>query len=81
LGEFPIKKITTEFPNSSLYLKDDESYFNDLYRNFCEFSFGFMLLDLLPTVQYCATYFILPINFEAPLIKQSLEEARGMNIE
>jgi hypothetical protein len=32
-------------------------------------------------VQYCATYFILPINFEAPLIKQSLEEARGMNIE
>jgi hypothetical protein len=26
-----------------------------------------MLIDLLPTVQYCATYYNLPLNFEEPI--------------
>lgn len=46
-----------------------------------EFSFGFMLFDLLPTVQYCATFFILPMIFDAPQIKQFMEDGRSMNIE
>lgn len=31
-----------------------------------EFSFGIMLFDLLPTIQYCATYFILPFVYNPP---------------
>lgn len=63
LGEFPVKKIATQFPSTSLYLLDEESVFNDLYRSFVDFTFAFTPFDLLPTVQYCATYFILTMNF------------------
>jgi hypothetical protein len=35
--------------------------------NFLQSSFNIMLIDLLPTVQYCATYYNLSLNFEEPL--------------
>jgi|JI6StandDraft_1071083.scaffolds.fasta_scaffold23828_2 hypothetical protein len=63
LGEFQLKKITNEFPSTSRYLLDEDNDFNDLYRNFVEFSFAFMLFDLLPTVQYCASFFVLPMSY------------------
>jgi hypothetical protein len=46
---------------------DDENPFNDLFMNFLQTSFSIMLIDLLPTVQYCATYFILPFNYDDPI--------------
>lgn len=57
-----------EFPRSSLYLFNEKNVFNDLFGSFLEFAFGIMLFDLLPTVQYCATYFILPFVYNPPEI-------------
>lgn len=45
---------------------DHDNNFNDLFRSFVEFAFGILLFDLLPTVQYCATYFILPFVYNPP---------------
>lgn len=53
----------TEFPGSSLYLIDESSEFNDLFRSFVGHVFGFSLCDILPTVQYCATYFDLVFSY------------------
>lgn len=54
---FEAEEIVREFPCSSLYLLDEGSNFNDLFGCFVVQVFGFSLLDMLPTVQYCATYF------------------------
>ena len=35
--------------------------------NFLQNSFNVMLIDLLPTVQYCATYYGLTLHFEDPI--------------
>lgn len=67
MGFFKLKEITNDFPRSSLYLLEDNQ-FNDLFMNFLQTSFNIMLIDLLPTVQYCATYFILHMNFDDPII-------------
>jgi hypothetical protein len=49
---------------------------NTIYSKFLEFTFGIMLLDLLPSIQFCATFFILPMNFDIPNIDI---DAPGMN--
>lgn len=64
---FTVKEIVKEFPGSSLYLLDETNLFNDLFNSFLNFTFGFPLIDLLPTVQYCATYFLLPPNVDKPI--------------
>lgn len=64
MGVFKTKEITNEFPRSSLYLLDEDNLFNDLFITFLQESFNLTLIDLLPTVQYTATYFILPMNFD-----------------
>jgi hypothetical protein len=46
---------------------DDDKLFNELFMNFLQTSFNIVLIDLLPTVQYCATYFILPFNYDDPM--------------
>jgi hypothetical protein len=52
-----------DFPGSSLYLVEENPEYNDLFRSFLEHVFGFSLFDILPTVQYCATYFDLVHTF------------------
>ena len=75
---FKPKQISQEFPDSSLYLLDSELPLNAIYSKFLEFTFGLLLFDLLPTIQFCATFFILPVNFDIPNIEL---EAPGMNAE
>lgn len=57
---------------------DDENLFNDLFMNFLQTSFNIMLIDLLPTVQYCATYFILPLNYDDPITGSNTEDSTNM---
>lgn len=66
-NQFKTKEVISEFPRSSLYLLDETNLFNDLFSNFLQTSFGIVLIDLLPTIQYCATYFILSMNFDPPV--------------
>jgi hypothetical protein len=74
--EFHPKQVASDFPYSSLYLLSDTSY-NDLFSNFLETTFNLPLIDLLPTIQYCATYFILPLSFEKP----NTDEEESMQLE
>ena len=64
--QFSVQQIVDDFPKSSLYLLDNEYAFNDLFENFLLFSFGFQLIDLLPSIQYASTYFRLNLNFDLP---------------
>jgi hypothetical protein len=46
-------------------------------------SFGFPLQDILPTVQYCSIFVVLPVSFELPVLVQegepmSFEEYCGL---
>ena len=36
------------------------------------------LTDMLPTVQYCATYFIIEFKFEKPMIDEGAVEQMGL---
>ena len=73
LGEFKAKSIVREFPHSSLYLLE-ESLLNSLFCHFVETTFGFSLSDLLPTVQYSATYFSLPLNAGLDINNHDIQE-------
>jgi hypothetical protein len=68
LAIFNSAQIVKEFPGSSLYLLDDNSEFNDIFRAFVEQCFGFSLFEILPTVQYAATYFEMVLSYEKPMI-------------
>ena len=54
------------FPSSSQYLVDKEVTLNETFNKFLNFSFNIFLCDLHPTIQYCASFFILPLTFELP---------------
>lgn len=64
-GVFQLRQIISEFPRSSQYMLD-ESMFNDLFYNFMEFTFKLTPIEILPSVQYCASYFHLPFDFKHP---------------
>ena len=64
--QFTSQQIYEEFPKSSLYLIDQQYAFNDLFGDFLVYSFGFQLVDLLPSIQYASTFFKLPLNFDLP---------------
>lgn len=81
MGIFKLNKITNEFPRSSLYLIDEDNEFNDLFMSFLQTSFNIMLIDLLPTVQYCATYFILHMNYDDPIISNNEDELSNVEFE
>ena len=63
---FKEDEIVQIFPKSSQYLLKP-TQFNSFYWKFLKQSFGFSLQDLLPTVQYCATFLFLPLDFNLPL--------------
>ena len=60
---FKVEDVLTLFPSTSKYLMDKNVWLNELFDEFLQFSFAIALKDLLPTIQYCATYFILPLSF------------------
>ena len=57
-----------EFPRSSHYLVQEEgmSEFNELFHMFLADSFELDIIELLPAVQYCSTYFTLPLIYDPP---------------
>lgn len=63
---YSAKDIAINFPGSSLYLFEEINFLNEVFNEFLFFTFGFVLQDLLPTIQYCAGYFLLPPNAEMP---------------
>lgn len=77
---YNIKQITSEFPGSSLYLLDESNELNNLFRAFVEQIFGFTLFDILPVVQYAATFFDLRIMQEKPIINEN-EDLEVMSLE
>lgn len=64
--QFTEQQIYEEFSKSSLYLIDQQIAFNDLFGDFLLYSFGFQLVDLLPSIQYASTFLKLPLNFDLP---------------
>ena len=65
-GQFSLQQIVEQFPYSSQYLLNPKYSFNDLFGEFLLFSFGFQLIDLLPSIQYASRFFQLPLNFDLP---------------
>lgn len=65
---FQFDQIHQVFPRVSNYLVDRNNYFNDLFEKFVESSFGMTLLEILPSVQYTATFFNLTLTYEKPLL-------------
>ena len=68
-GQATIEEIVTEFPKCSSFL-NAQYPFNDLYENFLHASFGFDLLELLPTIQYVSGFLALPFNYALPQIRK-----------
>ena len=64
--QFTVKEIVEDFSQSSLFLMNSKIALNGLFGEFLHFSFGFELRDLLPSLQYAATFFRLPLNFDLP---------------
>lgn len=58
-------KVISVFPNSSQFLLE-KSLFNEFYSKFLKDSFDQELNELLPMIQYCATFVILPLKFDLP---------------
>ena len=77
IADFSHDKIHRLFPRTSHYLIDrdrDNPYnpYNDLFGDFVMESFNLTLSELLPTVQYTATFFNITFTYEKPL--QNREE-------
>lgn len=49
---------------------DQECEYNNMFNRFVGEVFGYELRDMLPTVQYCATYFELGYTFEKPMLEE-----------
>ena len=67
-GQFTVEEIIREFSNSSLFLFEDRCGFNKIYRSFLKKETDYSLEELLPSLQFVAKFFILPLSFEPPLI-------------
>ena len=70
--QFPSRHITEEFRNDSSHLFNKQSVFNAFFGKFLESTFGFDLDELLPSAQYLAPFFKLPLSFELPRAVQLL---------
>ncbi len=70
------KTIAGNFRSNSKFILDG-SPFNRYFSKFLEDSFNFPLKDILPAVQYCSIFVILPVDFEFP----QLMEDREMSFE
>ncbi len=73
LNIHPKETVVSVFPNSSQFLLE-KSVFNDFFSKFLRDSFSHELndlLDLLPNIQYGATFAILPLKFDLPEAAQN----------
>ena len=68
-GQATKEEIAGEFPVSSRFLSM-ENPFNDLFADFLVQSFGFQLEELLPTIQYVASFMAMQFNYELPTAAQ-----------
>jgi hypothetical protein len=64
--QFTLSEIIHDIPQSSYFLFNDSQGLNHMFREFLKFSFGYQLEELLPSIQYAATFFSLPISYELP---------------
>ena len=69
-GQFTVKQITEQFNTGSQFLLDKTNLYNDLFADFLAYIFGFKMEELLPSIQYAAPFFLLPLNFDMPRAAQ-----------
>lgn len=65
--QFTEEQILEEFPSSSQYLLDTGFAYNNLFSHFLENYSGLPLCGILPTIQYCSTFFNLVLHIELPV--------------
>lgn len=70
MEHFTLDKISEEFMYGSAFL-DPDNLFNDLFSDFLGQSFGFQIPELLPTIQYVASFMSLPFNYDLPSVAQN----------
>ena len=66
-GQATRHQIYQTFVHSSHFLNPNFP-FNDLFTDFLTQSFGFALPELLPTIQYMATFLAIPFNYDLPSV-------------
>lgn len=60
----------SEIAYCSESILNDQSGYNVLINEFMTMYMGFSLYELIPTIQYVATFLALPFNYDLPLICQ-----------
>lgn len=80
LHVFAQEDVVNTFPKTSKYMLN-QTDLNNFYCSFLERSFGFALIDLLPTVQYCATFCFLPIDMSLPPSMVGIEDSEQVEYE
>ncbi len=71
-GQATKEEMATAFYQSSHFITACHP-FNDLFGNFLIQCFGFQLTELLPTIQYVATFMALPFSYQLPNRESSVE--------
>ena len=66
--QFSQETVVHDFPTCSIYMLGQEYAFNSLFGKFMEVFFGMALEELLPFIQYAATFISLEPNFNFPSI-------------
>ena len=64
--QFSLSEIIHEIPVSSYFLFNDTQGLNHIFKEFLKYSFGYQLEELLPSIQYVANFFSLPISYDIP---------------
>jgi len=60
---FSKEEVATQFKESSLFLLDETSQFNQIFSNYLVLHLGVTLAELLPFVQYVSSFFLLPMDY------------------
>ncbi|KRX04383.1 Cyclin-like protein [Pseudocohnilembus persalinus] len=79
LNYFEQNIVIQHFYNSSMYLIEDQHGYNSLFESFLA-PFGLRTVDLLPSIQYAATYFKIS-NFDAEIIPINEQNAGNIKRE
>ena len=72
--EFNKKDIVLKFPVTSDYLTETHTEYNDYFGRFTIKCFGFILNDLLPTIQFVSAFFELSPSLKPPPILELEKE-------
>ena len=64
---YTTEQVIREFPCSSLYLLDESSQMNQIFKLFLNRYLDLELMELLPTVQYVSTFFLMPFVVDLPV--------------